>query len=233
MVWCYWTIFDLATNLDVNPSFEVIKIGNLLISLDDKIINGLSVDQFYGYKVVCAIRSGILPPKLHLLQIGLVSHSRWLTTANRIHRIWISKHGIPGKDLENLRSITNFIVGVYFLCWFKIKVKHSWIKDLKHVLYQQQLKFQKEDVIKIVLPFIQRLAWFCFSECIVQTLLCSSTEEDRTVAINKKKDIRGIGNEDLQKGDSSPRTRKTPILNFNAEKLVDLISGSHQFINQS
>ena len=58
---------DLATDLDINPSLETIKIGNPLISLDDKIINELSADQLYGYKVVCAIRSGILPPKLHLL----------------------------------------------------------------------------------------------------------------------------------------------------------------------
>ena len=80
------------------------------------------------------------------------------------------------------------------------------------------------DVVKIVLPSIQRSAWFCFSECLVQALLCSSTEEDRSVAIKKIKDIRGTGNKDLQKGDSSPRPSKTPILNFNAEKLVDLIS---------
>ena len=88
----------------------------------------------------------------------------------------------------------------------------------------QQLKFEKENVVKIVLPSIQRSAWFCFSECIIQTLLCSSTEEDRSVAIKKIKDIRGTGNEDLLKGHSSPRPRKTPILNFNAEKLVDLVS---------
>ena len=219
------SMLDLATDLDINPSFETIKIGNPAISLDYIIINDLSADQFYGYKVVCAIRSGILPPKLHLLQIGPVSHSRWLTTANRICRIWISNHDIQGKDLENLRSISEFILGVYFPCWFKIKVEHSWIEGPKYVLYQlQQLKFQKEDVVKIVLSSIQRSAWFCFSECIIQTLLCSSTEEDRSVAVKKIKDIRGTGNEDLQEGDSSPRPRKTPILNFNAEKLVDPIS---------
>ncbi|XP_047132856.1 uncharacterized protein LOC124811415 [Hydra vulgaris] len=122
------SMLDHATDLDINPVFETIKIGNPLISLDDKIINDLAADQFYGYKVVCAIRSGILPPKFHLLQIGPISHSRWLTTANRICRIWISKHGIQGKDLENLRSITEYIVGVYFPCWFKIKVEHSWIE---------------------------------------------------------------------------------------------------------
>ena len=48
-------MLDLATDLDINPLFETIKIGNPLISLDDKIINDLSADQFYGYKVACAI----------------------------------------------------------------------------------------------------------------------------------------------------------------------------------
>ena len=50
--------------------------------------------EHYGYKIVCAIRNGVLPAGLALLEIGSVNHSRWLTTANRLLRLWVSKHGL-------------------------------------------------------------------------------------------------------------------------------------------
>ena len=56
----------------------------------------LSTDQFYGYKIVSVIRSGIISKDLALLEIGPVNHSRGLTTANRLSRIWISKHELEG-----------------------------------------------------------------------------------------------------------------------------------------
>ena len=83
---------------------------------------------------------------------------------------------------------------------------------------------KKKILLKKYCPLFKDQLGFVFSECIIQTLLCSSTEKDRSVTVKKIKDIRGTGNEDLQKADSSLRPRKTPILNFNAEKLVDLIS---------
>ena len=83
----------------------------------------LSTDQNYGYRIVTAIWTGVLPKDLALLEIGPVSHSRWLTTALRFMRIWISKHNLKGKNLNNLRMIVEFCVGVYFVNWFNIKIK--------------------------------------------------------------------------------------------------------------
>ena len=46
-----------ATGININSSFEPIVKDNTIISLDDAIIHDLFADQFYGYKVVCAIRN--------------------------------------------------------------------------------------------------------------------------------------------------------------------------------
>ena len=67
-------LLDSATDFDINPNFTQISVGPPLIKLPDKVIKDLSIDQYYGYKIVCAVRN------LALLEIGPVNLSRWLTT---------------------------------------------------------------------------------------------------------------------------------------------------------
>ena len=76
--------------------------------------------------MVKAVTSGILPMEMGNCAIGLIDHSRWLTTANQFLRLWVSKHGVTGENLYRLREIIKFIVGVYYPMWFMIKTRHSW-----------------------------------------------------------------------------------------------------------
>ena len=92
-----------------------------LLQLSDDVVKDLSNDKAYGYRITQAIKTGELPTDLVLLKIGPLSHSHWLTTANRFCRIYVSKHGLSGKTLINLRLIVEYIVGVYYPCWFNIK----------------------------------------------------------------------------------------------------------------
>ena len=57
-----------------------------------------------------------------------MNHSRWLTTANRLLRLWVSKHRLNRKNSNNLRFIVEFIIAVYYPHLFKVKVKHSGIE---------------------------------------------------------------------------------------------------------
>ncbi|XP_065676742.1 uncharacterized protein LOC136092430 [Hydra vulgaris] len=198
-------LLDTVTDLEINKNFEMVTLA-------------------YGYRILTAIRSGVLPENLINLEIGRVSHSRWLTTANRFCRLWVSVHFLTEKNLRNLRLIIEFIVGVYFPCWFQIKVKHSWIDGPRHILFQlKQLKFQKKEVFGIVIKTVKRSAWFAFSECIIQTLLCSNNEEERKFGVQKILEIRGEGDDNTQFGDDSVRSRKTPCINTDADKLTNLI----------
>ena len=179
-------MLDTVTELEIDVNFKPITIGQPLIPLPDDIINDLSTDQSYAYRIVAAIRSGVIPRNLELLEIGPVCHSRWLTTACRLCRLWMSKHSLYGKSLKSLEMITEFVVGVYFPCWFEIKVKNSWLEGPRHVLFQlDQLRHQKEEVVNIVLPTVKRSSWFAFSEFIIQTLLCSKDKEERRQGIKE------------------------------------------------
>ena len=217
-------MLDTATELEINPNFTKITVGPPLIQLSDEVIKDLSTDQFYGYMMSNAIRTGVLPERLAHLEIGPVCHSRWLTTALRFLRIWISKHGLKGKKLQNLRMIVEFIVGVYLPNWFNIKVKHSWVEGPRHVLYQLELlRSQRKKVLDLVMPTIRRSAWYAHPESIIQALLCSDKEEERKAGVDKILEIRGEGDEETQVGDSSVRPRRTPTINVDATSLLELV----------
>ena len=220
-------MLDSATDLEINPDFPTIAIGPALPQLSDDVIRDLSTDQSYGYRIVTAIRTGILPKDLTLLEIGPVSHSRWLTTALRFMRIWISKHNLNGNDLNNLKLIVEFCIGVYMVNWFNIKINSKWTQGPRHLLFQLQLlKEQSAEVKKIVMPTVKRSAWYGFSESVLQSMLSSEEEQERRFAVEKILQIRGEGDETTQLGDSSVRPRKTPSVNTEATSLSQLIDWS-------
>ena len=217
-------MLDSATELDINPDFTRITIGPDLPQLSAKVIKDLSTDQSCGYRIANAIRTGVLPKDLAMLEIGPVSHSRWLTTALRFMRIWVSKHNLKGKNLKNLRMIVEFCIGVYIVNWFNIKINHNWTEGPRHFLFQLQLlKGQCEEVKKIVMPTVCRSAWYGHSECVLQAMLCSEEEQERRDAVEKILKIRGKGDENTQIGDSSVRSRKTPSINIEATTLTELL----------
>ena len=136
-------LLNSATDLTINPTFPTIIVGDPPTPLTPGVIEDLSADQYYAYNIVQAIRSGNLPGDLAVLEIGPVNHARWLTTANRICRLWVSQHHLKGSVHQNLRMVVEFIVGVYVPTWFMIKVKHNWTEGPRHLSYQlKQLKTQ-------------------------------------------------------------------------------------------
>ena len=223
-------MLDNATELEINPNFSKITIGPPLIELSQEVIKDLSTDQNYSYLIVNAIRSGELPKRLACLEIGPVCHSRWLTTACRFCRIWVSHHGLKGKNLANLRLIIEFIVGVYFPNWFEVKVKHSWVNGPDHYLYQLELlRSQKKKVVQAVMPTVRRSAWYAHSEAILQAMLTSEDRQQRLKAVEKIMEIRGEGEEESQVGDSSVRPRTTPEINAEAKSLYDMIDWTSSY----
>ncbi|XP_076049357.1 uncharacterized protein LOC143030037 [Oratosquilla oratoria] len=60
--------------------------------------------------MICsAISAGVMPDRLAYLQIGPVSHSRWLATALRFYRIWVAHHKLK---FELLRSQPRKVVQI-------------------------------------------------------------------------------------------------------------------------
>ena len=212
---------DNVVNLEIKK-FPRITTGHPPIDLPEEVIQDLSTDQKYGYRMVLAIRSGCVPVDLANMDIGPVNHAHWLTTANRFLRMWVSKHGFRGKYLTNLKLIVQFIIGVYYPMWFEAKVKHSFIEGPRHVLKQLELiRMQEQKVQNLVSATVTRSAWYSHSEAVLQTLLCSKDTDERVFAVQMIIKIRN----GKDQGDLSNRPRvHAETFNPEAKKLTELCS---------
>ena len=74
--------------------------GEDLIYLPDDVVNNMSSDQKICYKLVKAVKAGVLPGELQEMLCGTLNHSRWLTTAERIVFLWTRKHGLSGRNFS-------------------------------------------------------------------------------------------------------------------------------------
>ena len=214
-------LLKLVADMKRTQSFKKIDLGPDLISLPDEVIKDLSTDQELSYKLVKAVRSGHLPRDIALRKPGAIVHSRWLTFAENICFMWMSDHGLDGELYQRLELIVTFVVSVYFPMWFNIKVQHSWLEGPRHILTQLSLiQLQSNKVQRIVDPYARSTAWFSHSEAVLQTMLCSSQQEERVWAVEKILQIRGKN----PLGSMKPRARRLPKLNMKAKDLKGLIS---------
>ena len=140
----------------------------------------------------------------------------------RFMDLWTRVHGLEGRDLENLRLIVLFIIGVYYKQWFHIKRDHRLVDGPRHMLRQVQLvsKYCSAEVRSIVDHYVTRNSYFAHPELILISLLASDDEEERHFAVRLIRDAIRKG---AEVGDSSPRQFKTPNVNFQAQKLTELI----------
>ena len=206
--------------MDVNPKYKPIADGPGIRELPPSVEEDLSTDQKYGYRIVNMIRSGKIDTALLELAIGPVCHSRWLTTANRLLRVYVSKHGLKGKQLKNLNTLAHFICVVYYVMWFDIKCRPHVIDGPRHVVKQIQLvrEFCSDEAKDIVTKYVETSAWLAHSEPVLLACLASDDEEERRFAVKKVLELRG----DNDSGDLSVRSFRVPEINWNVTSLRDL-----------
>ena len=204
--------------------------GPPLVVLPPSVVNDLSSDQKYSYKMVQAIRTGVIPPDLANSEVGPSDHSRWLNTGNRTLRLYVTDHGFEGKDLVNLRLIVEFLVGVYYPMWFLIKLNTSWINGPMLVLKQLEfLRLQDKRVREITWKYVKSSAWNAHSEAVLQVLLLGP-KEGREFAVKKILEIR---RDSPDNGDRRPRSRRNPdTLNSEANSLEELFDWSKEVLHE-
>ena len=213
-------LLKLIEGMEREYMFKVINLGPELIELPDDVVRDLSTDQSLLYQLAKAIRSGHLPRDVALRKVGTMVHSSWLTFAENLSLLWMSKYGLTGEMLDRLETIVTYLVSVYIPMWFQIKVHSSWLYGPRHVLtHLQLLKLQSSKVQEILMPYLRTSSWYAHSEAILQTMLCSEDQSERNFAVDKILKIRG--KEMMAR--TNPRYRKLPQLNTEAESLLDLI----------
>ena len=209
-------------NYEVDRHYHRIDIGESLVELPDSVVKDLNTDQKYGYKMVKMIQTGTVDPDLMELAVGPISHSRWLTTANRILRLYVSKHGLRGKNRKHLRQLAQFIVVVYYPMWFSIKCSPLLIDGPRHVVKQVQLiqQFCDKEVKDIVSRYVESSAWQAHSELIILACLTSDDEVERHFGVRKLEELRA--GSDV--GDNSVRDFHVPKINWETKNITDLIN---------
>lgn len=176
----------------------------------------LSTDQLYLLEICQSINNGSLDENLAKRNPGKIVQSRWLTTANRLLRLYVSTE----TPSENLRILVTFILTVYAPMWFKIKVEPFCIYGAKHLFETVKLsRYLPVNLKSVIDPVIQRNAFFAHSENVLLAMLADYREHVRELALRRILKIRRATSD----SGTVLRIFEVPTLNLNADDYIDLI----------
>lgn len=176
----------------------------------------LSKDQLYLFHISAAINSGTISEDLATRNPGPISHSRWLTTANRILRLYVSLE----KPSYEIRQLINFILKCYMPIWFKIKTSKNFTDGPKIVFEViKTSRYLTENLLEVIDPVIERNAFFAHTENLILSMIVDQRWEVRELGLRRVLKARS-----LSKGIRNIRKFTTPKINFEATDYVDIIN---------
>jgi hypothetical protein len=177
----------------------------------------LSTDQKYLHDMCQAISSGHCPESLAMQKPGPVVHSRWLTTANRLLRLYIATE----KPNHNLVSLATYVVKVYAPIWFSVKTNSACSEGARHVWKMIKLsRYLKPELRAVVDSVIQRNGYSCHSENLLLAMLTDERSHIRELACRR---ILAARRENVS---TTTRQFRVPKLNFAADDYIDLVTWS-------
>ena len=173
-------------------NFEPLQADASLPEIESK---DLSADQQYLLEISKAVASGRCSEDLANKKPGPISHSRWLTTANRLLRLYIAT-STPSKKLKNL---ANLIIKVYAPVWFAIKKQPECYTGPHHLYLTISLSRSLDSEIKkIIDPVIQRNGFFAHPENLLLAMITDADLEIRIEALQKILDCRKSPRRELE-----------------------------------
>ncbi|CAH1101610.1 unnamed protein product [Psylliodes chrysocephalus] len=163
-----------------------------------------------------AIAKSDVPPNFSKRDPGKMAHARWLTTTNRILRLYVASE----QPSNELKTITEFILKVYPPVWFDIKVRSSCTEGSGHLFFLiRTSRYLPAPVKDVIDPVIQRNAFFAHPENILFSMLTDDRKPMRELALRRilKCRVNGLQNRNI-------RQFKVPKLNFDAQDYTELIN---------
>lgn len=174
----------------------------------------LSTDQKYLYNISLSISSGNVSEDLANTQPGKMAHSRWITTANRVLRLYVATSNPP----ENLKCLTEFILKVYAVTWFSIKVRPEVKYGPEHLLNLiKRSRYMPCHLRTIVDKIIQVNGYFAHPENILLAMLADSRIHIRELGLRRILKSR-------DRVEAEIRKFKIPKINFEANEYLELIN---------
>lgn len=176
----------------------------------------LSTDANYLFKMTHAISNGVVPADLAHIKPGPIVHSRWLTRANRLLRLYVTTNN-PSK---NLIILATYIMKVYAPMHFNVKYYGSVVSAsvlfYNFIRWTQYLETNLREVVNNV---IKDNSYFAHSENILLAMLFDDKKEVRNNAIKKILYYRNNLDDPIHL-----RVYHKPIINFNCTDYVNMIN---------
>jgi len=211
-------IGSALTNCD---QLAICKFEPIAGKLPELTCSDLSTDQRYLYEICESVIHGICSEELGRRNPGKMAHSRWLTTANRILRLYVATVD-PSPELKLL---TTFVVKVYVQVWFAVKTKPSCKDGPKHLMQMIQLSRQFSDQVRHVIdPVIQRNAYFAHPENLLLAMIADERPHIRQLGLHRILKART----QMKKGIRFC----VPSINFTATDYTELINWSKIMVTE-
>ncbi|CAH1113740.1 unnamed protein product [Psylliodes chrysocephalus] len=181
----------------------------------------LSTDKFYLYDICKFVSTGVCDDRFLNRHPGKLVHSRWLTTANPILRLYVST-----QDPSNyLKILVEFVAKVYVPMWFAVKTKPFCIYGAKHLFDTiKRSRYLPLGLKNVLDPVIQRNGYFGHPENMLLTMLTDERKTIRELAVRRIIKIRN--QTDLH---TEVRAFILPKFNFDAEDYCDLLQTWQEF----
>nr|CAI5823796.1 unnamed protein product [Callosobruchus analis] len=145
-------------------------------------VKGLSTDQKFLLEICLAVKQGCVTTDLANKPPGKLAHSRWLTCANRIIRLYVTTK-YPS---QNLTKLAKFVTKVYAATWFGIIIMPSCKQGPSHILDMiNRCSYLEDDLKTVVFPVIQRNAYFVHPENVLLAMLQDEKQYVKQLALRR------------------------------------------------
>ena len=175
-------------------------------------VQDLSTDQKYLHEICTAVIKGQCPQDLFLRNPGAINHSRWLTTGNRILRLFVGSE----EPSHELITLAKFVMRVYALMWFSIKCNPSCENGARHLFQTVLFQYLPENIPSVLNIVIQRNGYFGHVENLLLSMITEERPRIRELSLCRILKVR-------KHKRTSIRTFQVPNLNLSADDYIDLI----------
>lgn len=207
---------EIGKKLENCEKQPVVKFKKIDVNFPDIDLTKLSTDQKYLYEICIAISKGTISPSLTRREPGKMAHSRWLTTANRILRLYVATEN----PSYNLNIITEYVMKVYAPTWFELKVRPSCRHGSYHFFgIIKKSRFLPEELKKVVDPVLQRNGYYGHPENLLLAMLADERKHIRELGLRRILKCR-----QEKHNENQVRQFNIPDFNFNADDYFELIN---------
>ncbi|KAK3925304.1 Tetratricopeptide repeat protein 30-like protein [Frankliniella fusca] len=204
----------IGSQLSSCETLAIVKFKSVKCDLPEMDPTDLSNDQRYMYEIADAIRCGECSPELASRLIGPINMARWLTTANRVLRLYISTK----RPTNKLKLVVQYLLTVYVPLWFRIRRNKSIGDGCRHLFQAIKLsRFLPLKYREVVNSTIQTNAFFAMPENLLLGMVTDSRLTVRQDALTK------ILQAKQETQLTTVRFNIVPKINFEANDYTDMI----------